>query len=566
MYLSHYNLNKKPFQINPDPNFLWLGEIHKEALAILKYGILDSRGFLLLVGDVGTGKTTLINGLIDALDEDTIVVTVHDPGLEKLDFCNFLANAFKFEKKFSSKGDFLVRFIHFLHKAHDENKKVLLIIDEAQRLTHEIMEEIRLLSNIEKKGARLLNIFLVGQNEINEALTETRNRALLQRITTRYSIGPLKKNEVWDYIKFRLSVAGTERNIFNSGAIREIISFSKCNPRMINNICDHALLTGYVKGVKKIDAKIVKECAKELRIPTEIWIGKGKRPAWSIPVFVASFALLLIAGGYFYFQGRDDNISSSLSVQTNKNANNSGTTNQTENTASESLQVSLNREKKAPISKVSQEERGASIPVKVSQEEKGASEPVKVSQEERSASEPDKGKDKKNDILKQDAAGLEESKEPLIKGDTIKIASHSVAGDQKGALAGEKKQEIAEKIKDTVAFPDQKLTINFPLSSNDFSDEAYELLDRFAETIFQTPDAKIIIKGYTDTSGSESYNLSLSIFRANVVKSYFVGQGINPAKIKSFGMGSENPTESNATIQGRKANRRIEIELKTNKS
>jgi outer membrane protein OmpA-like peptidoglycan-associated protein len=189
-----------------------------------------------------------------------------------------------------------------------------------------------------------------------------------------------------------------------------------------------------------------------------------------------------------------------------------------------------------------------------------------VPQEKRGASEPDKEKDKKNDILQQDAAGLEESKEPLIKGDTIKIASHSVAGDQKGALAGEKKQEITENIKDTVAFPDQKLTINFPLSSNDFSDEAYELLDRFAETIFQNPDAEIIIKGYTDSSGSESYNLSLSIFRANIVKSYFVGQGINPAKIKSFGMGSENPIESNATIQGRRANSRIEIELNTNKS
>ncbi len=513
MYLSHYNLNKKPFQINPDPNFLWLGEIHKEALAILKYGILDSRGFLLLVGDVGTGKTTLINKLIDALDEDTIFATVHDPGLEKLDFCNFLASAFKFEKKFSSKGDFLVRFIHFLHKAHDENKKTLLIIDEAQRLTHEIMEEVRLLSNIEKKGARLLNIFLVGQNELNEALAETRNRALLQRITTRYTIGPLKKSEVRDYIKFRLSVAGTERIIFNSGAIREIISFSKCNPRMINNICDHALLTGYVKGVKKIDANIVKECAKELRLPNEIWIGKWKKPARSIPVFVASFVLLLIAGGYFYFQGRDDKISSSLSVQTNKNANNSGTTNQTENMSS-----------------------------------------------------PVKGKDKENDILKKDAAGLEESKEPLKKGDTIKIASHSIAGDQKGSLAGEKKQEITEKIKDAVAFPDQKLIINFTQSSNDFSDEAYELLKRFAEIIFQNPDAEIIIKGYTDTSGSESHNLSLSIFRANIVKSYFVGQGINPAKIKSFGMGSENPIEPNATIQGRKANRRIEIELKTNKS
>jgi len=510
MYLSHYNLNKKPFRINPDPNFLWLGEIHKEALAILKYGILDSRGFLLLVGDVGTGKTTLINGLIDALDEDTIFATVHDPGLEKLDFCNFLARAFKFEKKFSSKGDFLVRFIHFLHKAHDENKKALLIIDEAQRLTHEIMEEVRLLSNIEKKGARLLNIFLVGQNELNEALAETRNRALLQRITTRYTIGPLKKKEVRDYIKFRLSVAGTERNIFKSGAIREIISFSKCNPRMINNICDHALLTGYVQGVKKIDANIVKECAKELLAPNEIWVGKWKKHAWSIPVFVASFVLLLIAGGYFYFQGTDDKISSSLSVQTNKNAKNNRTTNQTENMASGSLQVSLNREKK-------------------------------------------------------DAAGLEVSKEPLIKGDTNKIASHSVARDQKGSLAGEKKQEITEKIKDTVAFPDQKLIINFPLSSNDFSDEAYELLKRFAEIIFQNPDSEIIIKGYTDSTGSESHNLSLSIFRANIVKSYFVGQGINPAKIKSFGMGSENPIESNATIQGKKANRRIEVELKTNK-
>jgi general secretion pathway protein A len=476
------------------------------------------------------------------------------------------------------------------------------------------MEEIRLLSNIEKKGERLLNIFLVGQNELNEALAETRNRALLQRITTRYTIGPLKKNEVWDYIKFRLSVAGTERNIFNSGAIREIIAFSKCNPRMINNICDHALLTGYVKGIKKIDAKIVKECAKELRSPTESWIGKGKKPAWVIPAIVAPFVLLLIAGGYFYFQKTDDKIPSSLSIQTNKNANNSETSSQTENMASEGLQVSINREKSGSSepAEVSQEERAVLEPIVVSEEEKGASEPVVMSQEERDVSEPaevlqekssppepvevsleeksaseslemsqeerdvsepaevlqDKSsppepveeKDKANDILKKDATGLEVSKEPLIKGDTIKIASHTVAGDQKGSLAGEKKQ------KTMVLFPDQKLIINFPLSSNEFSDEAYELLDRFAEIIFQNPEAEIIIKGYTDSSGTDSYNISLSKFRANIVKSYFVGQGLNPAKIKTFGMGSKNPVESNDTKQGRRANRRIEIELNTNKS
>nr|MBL0699256.1 AAA family ATPase [Desulfobacterales bacterium] len=264
MYLAYYNLNVKPFQISPDPAFLWLGETHKEALAILKYGLLDNSGFLLLVGDVGTGKTTLINGFLETLDQSTIVAKITDPGLEVLDFYNFLATNFKMNKSFTTKGDFLVNFIHFLHKANKADKKVLLVIDEAQRLSHEMLEEIRLLSNIEKQDKKLLNIFLVGQNELNATLAETRNRALLQRITTRYDIGPLKKTDIKDYIQFRLSVAGTERVIFNSGAIREIIAFSECYPRRINVICNRALLTGFVKEKDKIDAAIIKESAKDL--------------------------------------------------------------------------------------------------------------------------------------------------------------------------------------------------------------------------------------------------------------------------------------------------------------
>jgi general secretion pathway protein A len=190
MYLSHFGLKEKPFQISPDPRFLWLGETHKEALARLKFGIHDNRGFLLLVGDVGTGKTTLINGLLESLDENVLVATIPDPGLEKLDFYNFLLHAFNIDKQFTSKGDFLVHFIHFLHKANADKKRVLIIIDEAQRLDHEMLEEIRQLSNIETQSAKLLNIFLVGQIELNESLLETRNRALLQRITTRYNISP----------------------------------------------------------------------------------------------------------------------------------------------------------------------------------------------------------------------------------------------------------------------------------------------------------------------------------------------------------------------------------------
>ncbi len=325
MYLSHYHLKRKPFQISPDPQFLWLGDTHKEALATLVYGIHDNRGLLLLVGDVGTGKTTLINRLLSSLDENIIVATVSDPGLEKLDFFNFLARAFKFNKKFSSKGDFLVYFIHFLHKAYAANRKVLLIIDEAQRLTHEMLEEVRLMSNIEKQDKKLINIFLVGQNELNEKLMETRNRALMQRITTRYNIGPLKKSEIAEYIKFRLSVAGTQRKIFSSGAVRGIISFSECYPRLINTICDHALLAGYSKGKTKINAAIIKDCAKDLQIPKENWKHRKKynvfgklfdsivrtsngKPAWKNPIYITSLALLLILAGYFYLPGRQGNI------------------------------------------------------------------------------------------------------------------------------------------------------------------------------------------------------------------------------------------------------------------
>ena len=266
MYLSYYNLTEKPFQINTDPKFLWQGEKHKEALAMLKYGILDNRGFLFLAGDVGTGKTTLINTLTNQLEDQIIVAIVPDPGLEKIDFFNFIADAFNFNRQFKSKGEFIVYFSRFLHKTHTNNKRVLLIIDESQRLTNELLEEIRLLSNIEKHDAKLINIFFVGQNEFIDILLKPENRALRQRITINYQIDPLTENETEQYIRHRLKVAGSQKNIFTSKAIHEIFAFSGGYPRLINIVCDHSLLTGYVKGKKAIDAGIVEECAKELKI------------------------------------------------------------------------------------------------------------------------------------------------------------------------------------------------------------------------------------------------------------------------------------------------------------
>jgi len=266
MYLSYYNLTEKPFQINADPKFLWYGEKHKEALAMLKYGILDNRGFLFLAGDVGTGKTTLINTLTSQLGDQMIVAIIPDPGLEKIDFFNFVASAFNFNNRFNSKGEFLVSFSDFLNETHINNKRALLIIDESQRFTDELLEEIRLLSNIEKHNAKLINIFFVGQNEFADILLKPENRALKQRITINYRIDPLTENETEQYVRHRLKVAGSQKNIFTSRALHEIFAFSGGYPRLINIICDHSLLTGYVKGKKTINTDIVKECAKELTI------------------------------------------------------------------------------------------------------------------------------------------------------------------------------------------------------------------------------------------------------------------------------------------------------------
>ncbi|MFH1154561.1 MAG: AAA family ATPase [Pseudomonadota bacterium] len=270
MYTGYYNLKLKPFQISSDPAFLWLGEKHREALATLKYGILDNRGFLLLTGDVGTGKTTVVNALLNDLDETVIRAVVPDPNLERLDFYNFIASGFGMDQEFAGKGAFLKGFSQFLNKANSDQKKVLLIIDEAQLLTQALLEEIRLLSNIETAQTKLVTIFFVGQNEFNEILTQPQNRAVRQRITINYNIPTLTPEETAAYVRHRLKVAGTSAAIFDEGALHEIYQCSQGFPRRINVICDHALLTGYVKEMGTINATIIRDCAREISIPGKV--------------------------------------------------------------------------------------------------------------------------------------------------------------------------------------------------------------------------------------------------------------------------------------------------------
>jgi general secretion pathway protein A len=255
-----------PFSISPDAKLLWLGEKHSEAMATLRYGIYENKGFLVLTGNIGTGKTALINRLIREIDIPVLAATIPDPELNSIDFFNFLANEFKLNGNFHSKGDFLISFKNFLHQAYASDQKVLLIIDEAQRLNPDLLEQVRLLSNIEIHNRKLINIFFVGQSEFNKMLMMEQNKATQQRIAIRYHLEPLAEKEIVKYIRFRLKICGVTNEIFQPKAIRKIYYFSRGNPRLINILCDHCLLTGYSIGLKSIGISIVKECAKELQM------------------------------------------------------------------------------------------------------------------------------------------------------------------------------------------------------------------------------------------------------------------------------------------------------------
>ena len=267
MYLEYYKLRAYPFRTNPDPEFLWLGEKHKEALSILKYGLLKRDGFLLLTGDVGTGKTSLIRYFLKLIDSSALVATIHDPDMPAIDFFNYLSQEFKLHKVFANKAEFLIHFKKFLLKAYFEHKSIFVIIDEAQRLNHGHLEEIRLLSNLELDDQKLINIFFIGQSEFEKILMDEKNKAIGQRITLSYHIQPLDELETVKYIAHRLKIAGSKRGIFTVGACAEIFAISGGVPRLINSLCDCALLSGYAEGKKVVGLTLIKECQIDLRIP-----------------------------------------------------------------------------------------------------------------------------------------------------------------------------------------------------------------------------------------------------------------------------------------------------------
>jgi general secretion pathway protein A len=280
MYTQFYNLRSKPFNLTPSSRSLYLGDIHKEALALLTYGVMDRKGFILLTGEVGTGKTTMVHALLNSLGKDIQYVYLSNPLFSPNDFMNYLAfSAFKEKMDFKNKTDFLIHFEAFLKKQARDRKNFTLIIDEAQKLSFELLEEIRLLSNLETSEEKLINIFLVGQPELNELLTQPRCRPLLQRISIRYHIKALDETASIEYISTKLKLAGAVNpdTIIPRNAAKTIFRYSDGYPRMINILADNVLLLGYSREEKHITPAMVKECYNDLQLEGSVFdAGKQK--------------------------------------------------------------------------------------------------------------------------------------------------------------------------------------------------------------------------------------------------------------------------------------------------
>ena len=291
MYASFFGLNEKPFSITPDPRFLFLSERHAEALAHLVYGINEAGGFIQLTGEVGTGKTTVVRSLLAQAPKHAEIALILNPRMTPAEFLLAICEELGIHVESRSEGslkDLVDLLSQHLLKAHAEGKRIVLVVDEAQNLGPDVLEQVRLLTNLETETQKLLQIILIGQPELRELLARTELRQLAQRITGRYHLDPLSGDETAAYVRHRLRVAGATREVFSNWGLREVRRLSGGVPRLINIICDRALLGAFTEDRHAVGASVVRRAAGEV-------FGKTIQPRWLPWVSVSALGALTVA-------------------------------------------------------------------------------------------------------------------------------------------------------------------------------------------------------------------------------------------------------------------------------
>ncbi|MGC9324465.1 MAG: AAA family ATPase [Desulfomonilia bacterium] len=309
MYKDFFGLREKPFSITPDPKFLYMSPGHKEALAHLLYGMKEGSGFVVITGEVGTGKTTILNAFLLKLPPRMPKVVIKNPNIKTENLYFLLGEAIGIPGERRSRDN-----IHEFENRLKEIGGAVLIVDEAQGLAIEMLEEIRLLSNLETMNEKLVQIMLLGQQELNEKLQSPQLRQLKQRIGIKYHIPPLDNKETRDYIDHRLRIAGyepKEKPLFTTSALNEIYRYSKGFPRLINIVCDNLLISAFTDEIRQINATMVKRVVSDLeetygKSKSSGEMGVKRKHPLLRRVIVPAGVFLLLAGGFWMLSTRTD--------------------------------------------------------------------------------------------------------------------------------------------------------------------------------------------------------------------------------------------------------------------
>ena len=297
MYQDFYGLKEKPFEITVDPRYFYLSDTHREALARLVYSVQEKKGFAVITGEAGTGKTTLVQTLLGRLDSNARTAFLFNPKLDSnSDFLYSICEDLELTGQKGSKVDYLIRLNTYLTECYSKREDVVVIIDEAHTLGPDLLEEVRLLTNLENPQGKLLQVILLGQPELDNILNHPQFRAIKQRINVRYRLQTLNRKETGEYITRRLRVAGARStHLFTPAAIRKVYQYSMGIPRMINTVCDNALVNGYAGGDTVIDTGIIREVIGDL---------EGKIPGSRRKVAFAAAGIVgvsLIMGILYYY-------------------------------------------------------------------------------------------------------------------------------------------------------------------------------------------------------------------------------------------------------------------------
>ncbi|MTJ02521.1 ExeA family protein [Idiomarina piscisalsi] len=270
MYQNYFGLQAEPFSIAPDPNYLYLSERHQEALAHLTQGLQGSGGFILLTGEVGTGKTTVSRALIEQLPESTETAFILNPMLNEDELLASLCDEFgiRYQKRSATRKVLTDKLSQFLLKANEDGRQCVVLIDEAQHLRPQVLEQLRLLTNLETHNKKLLRVILIGQPELQDLLRRQELRQLAQRITARYHLLPLTEQDTQRYIAYRLQVAGANRPLFTAAAAKRAHQLTQGIPRLLNLYCDRALLAAYTDSSPEVKPTHLNQAAVELDCPS----------------------------------------------------------------------------------------------------------------------------------------------------------------------------------------------------------------------------------------------------------------------------------------------------------